>query len=43
MTHVESLDLSGKAIFSVMDGGLLICLERGLTLDAIRAMADRGP
>ncbi|HEY5047452.1 MAG TPA: site-specific DNA-methyltransferase [Rhizomicrobium sp.] len=40
---VENLMLSGKQVFSVANGALLVCLERELTLDLIRAMADRKP
>lgn len=40
---VESLVLSGKTVFGVAGGALLICLERQLSLDLVRAMADRKP
>jgi adenine-specific DNA-methyltransferase len=40
---LETLELAGKSIFSVAGGALFICLERELTLDLIRAMADRKP
>jgi adenine-specific DNA-methyltransferase len=40
---VEKLALGGIEVFSVAAGALLICLERKLTLDAIRAMAGRKP
>ncbi len=40
---VEELELAGKPVFSVAGGALFICLERELTLDVIRAMADRKP
>ncbi len=42
-TPVETLELAGKTIYGVVDGGLLICLERALTLELIRAMAERRP
>ncbi|MFH1998697.1 MAG: site-specific DNA-methyltransferase [Planctomycetota bacterium] len=42
-THVETLKINGKAVYSVADGALLICLERKLTLDLIRAMAEKKP
>lgn len=32
-----------KQVYSVADGALFICLERPLTLELIRAMADRKP
>jgi adenine-specific DNA-methyltransferase len=40
---VEKLSLGGLDVFSVAGGALLICLERQLTLDVIRTMADRKP
>lgn len=40
---VEQLDLAGKTVFSVASGALFICLERELTLEVIRAMADKKP
>lgn len=40
---VEPVDLAGKTMYSVNDGELLVCLERELTLDLVRAMADRRP
>ena len=42
-TPVETLSLAGKKVRSVAGGVLLICLERELTLDLIRAMAERKP
>jgi adenine-specific DNA-methyltransferase len=42
-TPVERLTLAGKTAHSVAAGALLICLERDLTLELIRAMADRKP
>ena len=41
--RVEKLELKGKTVFSVASGGLLICLERNLTLDLIRAIAEQKP
>ena len=41
--QVGAVALGGLDVFSVADGALLICLERKLTLDAIRAMADKKP
>ncbi|MGE5553930.1 MAG: site-specific DNA-methyltransferase [Betaproteobacteria bacterium] len=40
---VEKLQLAGKTVYSVADGALFVCLERGLTLELIRAMAERKP
>jgi len=40
---VEKLTLAGKTIFGVAGGALLICLDRDLTLELVRVMADRKP
>ena len=40
---VEALTLEGKTVYSVAGGDLLVCLERALTLELIRAMAARKP
>ena len=42
-TPVEQLTLSGKTVYSAADGALFICLERQLTLDLIRVMAEHRP
>lgn len=42
-TPVEPLQLAGKTVYSVAGGALLLCLERVLTLDIIRAMAEHKP
>ena len=42
-TPVEMLTLAGKAVYGVAGGALFICLERELTLELIRAMADKKP
>ena len=42
-TPVETLTLAGKAVYSVAGGALFICLERALTLELIRAMAEKKP
>ena len=36
-------ELAGKTVYSVAGGALLICLERELTLELIRAMAEQKP
>jgi adenine-specific DNA-methyltransferase len=41
--QVEMLELAGKAVYSVADGNLFVCLDRDLTLDLVRAMAERQP
>lgn len=40
---IEKLNLSGKEIFSVCQGELLICLDRNLTLEAIESMVELSP
>ena len=40
---VETLDITGKRVFSVAGGALLVCLDRGLSLELMRAAADRKP
>ena len=42
-TPVEKVTLAGLTVYSVAGGALLICLERPLTLEAIRAMAELKP
>jgi adenine-specific DNA-methyltransferase len=42
-TPVAKIELEGKSVYSVADGGMLICLEKELTLELIRAMAEMKP
>ncbi|MGH2375621.1 MAG: site-specific DNA-methyltransferase [bacterium] len=42
-TPVETLTLAGKTVHSVAGGALFICLERELTLELVRATAERKP
>lgn len=42
-TPVEALKLASKTVYSVAGGALFICLEAALTLDLIRAMAEKKP
>jgi adenine-specific DNA-methyltransferase len=42
-TPVETVSLAGKTVHSVAGGQLLVCLERKLTLELIRAIAERKP
>ncbi len=42
-TLVEKIELTGKSVYSVASGGMLICLEKELTLESIRAMAELKP
>jgi adenine-specific DNA-methyltransferase len=39
----ERLNLTGKEVFSIMGGALLICLDKHLTQEVIDAMADMEP
>jgi len=42
-TPFEMLQLAGTPVYSVAGGALLVCLERELTLDLIRAIAQQKP
>lgn len=42
-TPVETLALAGKKVYSVASGALMLCLERSLTMEVIRAIADKKP
>ncbi len=42
-TPVEVHDLAGKTVHGIAGGALLICLEREVTLELIRAMAENRP
>ncbi|MBF0481909.1 MAG: site-specific DNA-methyltransferase [Desulfovibrionaceae bacterium] len=42
-TPVKPLTLAGKTVFSAASGALFICLDKELTLECIRAMADLKP
>ncbi len=42
-TPIETLTLAGKTVFSIADGQLLICLEKEMTHDCIKAMAEKEP
>jgi len=39
----ETIVLGGKKVYSIGSGVFLICLDRQLTLEAIRAMAELKP
>jgi adenine-specific DNA-methyltransferase len=40
---VETVVLAGKEVYSISDGAMLICLDRNLTHEVIKAMADLHP
>jgi len=42
-TPIETLTIAGKKVYSIEGGVLLLCLEDKLTLDLIRALADKKP
>lgn len=42
-TPVETLTLADKKVYSVAGGALMLCLERSLTMEVIRAIAERKP
>ena len=42
-TPVETITLAGQTVHSVAGGALVLCLESSLTLELIRAIADRKP
>lgn len=42
-TPVEKKTVEGKTVYSVASGALVICLDRALTLELVRAIADMKP
>lgn len=42
-TPVEKLTIKDKKVYSVADGALLVCLEKNLTKELIRAIAEKEP
>lgn len=40
---VTKINLAGKAVFSIADDALLICLEKDLTKELIKAVAEKQP
>jgi len=42
-TKIEKLDIDNKIVFSIEEGELLVCLDKELTNDLIKAIADRKP
>lgn len=42
-THVEKVSVANKEVYNVAGGALLVCLDRKLTLEAIRAVAAKKP
>ena len=42
-TAIEQLSIEGKKVYSIADGELLICLEKQLTQEVIKAIAAHKP
>lgn len=42
-TKVDKISLAGKTVFSLAEGAMLICLEKELTPEVIKAMAEKKP
>lgn len=42
-TPIETTEIEGKKVFSIADGLLLICLEKEMTLECLKAMAEMQP
>lgn len=42
-TEITKLTLAGKTVFSIMDNTMLICLERNLTHELLKAIAELKP
>jgi len=42
-TKIEKIELAGKAVYSIEGGAMLICLEKELTKEVIKAMAEKQP
>ncbi|MFA6622065.1 MAG: site-specific DNA-methyltransferase [Candidatus Caldatribacteriota bacterium] len=40
---IKKIELAGKNVYSVNEGAMLICLEKELTKEVIKAMAERKP
>lgn len=40
---IETITLANKTVYNIADGGLLICLEKELTLELIQAIAEMNP
>lgn len=42
-TKIEKIELAKKTVFSLADGSMFICLEKELTPEVIKAMAEQKP
>jgi adenine-specific DNA-methyltransferase len=42
-TRIDALQIGGKQVYSIANGEMLICLEKALTPELIKAIAERKP
>lgn len=42
-TPIEKVTLANKTVFSIADGMMMVCLENNLTLEVLKAIADKKP
>ena len=42
-TPIEKVTLANKTVFSIADGMMMVCLENELTLEVLKAIADKKP
>lgn len=42
-TKIEKISMAGKSVYSIEGGLMLICLEKELTKEVIKAMAEKNP
>lgn len=42
-TRIEKVTLGNKTVFSIAEGMMLVCLEKELTLEVLKAIADKKP
>ena len=42
-SSVEKIDVGKSSLFSIAKGALIVCLDRSLSLDLIKAIADKKP
>ena len=42
-TKIEKMTLTGKTVYAIESGTMLICLNKNLTTEAIKAIADKKP
>ena len=42
-TKIETVSMAGKSVYSIEGGLMLVCLERELTKEVIKAMAEKNP